>query len=394
MDNVCYVYPRARALCEKMGSNYHKFNTNYHKFNTKSDSNYHKFNTIMRKLFMFVIINYYLCNVILNQQVMARTIKGSQAAIQSYIFTTAKYDFSAYEKRIMYRLIEFAQDELKGIMIRDNMHKIEPTLFGREITMPVADILKDEDDKNHDKAKKAFRTLSQKHIEYEDDEIWQFTPIITNPKIKKREGLSKFYVFDEIWRCLLDFTKGYRKYELVTAMGFKSVYSMRMYELMSGQKRPLDFTFEDLKLRFGVKDKYKLVGHFKTRVLDIAKKELDESSPYSFNYIEIKEGRKVIGFKFFPTFHPDKQDPELLQVEMRSKLSASIQISQEAYSYLRYSFEFKAEEISKNKKTIIEGEKKIPDFIGFLSSLVGPSRTANNRIGYVINAIKKKTREN
>ena len=37
--------------------------------------------------------------------------------------------------------------------------------------------------------------------------------------------------------------RGYRKYELVTAMQFKSVYSMRMYELMSGQKRPLEFTF-------------------------------------------------------------------------------------------------------------------------------------------------------
>ena len=35
-------------------------------------------------------------------------------------------------------------------------------------------------------------------------------------------------VLDDIWRCLLDFTKGYRKYELVTAMQFKSVYSMRM----------------------------------------------------------------------------------------------------------------------------------------------------------------------
>ena len=176
-------------------------------------------------------------------------------------------------------------------------------------------------------------------------------------------------------------------------MQFKSVYSMRMYELMSGQKRPLEVSFEALKERFGVKDKYKLVGHFKKRVLDVAKKELDESSPYSFNYIEVKEGRKVVGFKFFPTFHPDKQDPNLFQVEMRSKLSASAQISREAYDYFRYSFEFKAAEISKNKKTIIEGEKKIPDFIGFLSSLVGPSRTAKNRIGYVINAIKKKTAE-
>ena len=324
---------------------------------------------------------------------MTRTIKSNELAIQSYIFTTAKYDFNAYEKRIMYRLVELAQDEIKGIMIRDNMHKIEPTLFGREITMPVADILRNEKDQNYTIAKKAFRSLAQKGVEYEDDKFWQYTAIISNPKIDKIKGSVVFTVLDDIWRCLLDFTKGYRKYELVTAMQFKSVYSMRMYELMSGQKRPLEFTFEDLKQRFGVKDKYKLVGHFKTRVLDVAKKELDESSPYSFNYIEIKEGRKVVGFKFFPTFHPDKQDPELYEREKRSKLTARAQISREALDYLRYSFEFKAAEINKNKKTIIEGEQKIPDFIGFLSSLVGPSRTAKNRIGYVINAIKKKTAE-
>ncbi len=324
---------------------------------------------------------------------MGRPIKSNEHAIQSYIFTTAKYDFNAYEKRIMYRLVELAQDELKGIMIRDNMHKIAPTLFGREITMPVADILRNEKDQNYTIAKKAFRSLAQKGVEYEDDKFWQYTAIISNPKIDKINGSVVFTVLDDIWRCLLDFTKGYRKYELITAMQFKSVYSMRMYELMSGQKRPLEFTFEDLKQRFGVKDKYKLVGHFKTRVLDIAKKELDESSPYSFNYSEIKEGRKVVAFKFFPTFHPDKQDPELYEREKRSKLTARAQISREALDYLRYSFEFKAAEINKNKKTIIEGEQKIPDFIGFLSSLVGPSRTAKNRIGYVINAIKKKTAE-
>ena len=325
---------------------------------------------------------------------MARTIKGNELAIQSYIFTTAKYNFNAYEKRIMYRLVEFAQDEIKGIMIRDNMHKITPTLFGREITMPVADILRNAKDQNYTIAKKAFRSLAQKGVEYEDDEIWQYTSIISSPKIDKIKGYVIFTVLDDIWRCLLDFTKGYRKYELVTAMQFKSVYSMRMYELMSGQKRPLEFTFEDLKMRFGVKDKYKLVGHFKTRVLDIAKKELDESSPYSFNYIEVKEGRMVVGLKLFPTFKPDNKDTERYATELRSKVSASAQISREAYDYFHYSFEFQVAEINKNKKTIIEGEQRIPDFIGFLSSLVGPSRTAKNRIGYVINAIKKKSTEN
>ena len=78
---------------------------------------------------------------------MARTIKGNKNVVQSYIFTTAKYDFSVYEKRIIYRLVELVQDEVKGIMIRDNLHKIEPTLFGREISMPISDILKEENDK-------------------------------------------------------------------------------------------------------------------------------------------------------------------------------------------------------------------------------------------------------
>jgi len=34
--------------------------------------------------------------------------------IQSYILTTAKYDFSVYEKRILYRLVELNQHLLEG----------------------------------------------------------------------------------------------------------------------------------------------------------------------------------------------------------------------------------------------------------------------------------------
>lgn len=329
---------------------------------------------------------------------MARIIKGNELAIQSYIFTTAKYDFSRYEKRIMYRLIELAQDELRGVLIRDNMHKIKPTLFGREITMPVRDILNGEEDKNHSKAKKAFKSLATKGVEYEDEKIWSFTNIITSPKITKGTmAMATFFVYDAIWQCLLDFSKGYRKYELITAMSFKSVYSMRMYELMSGQKNPIPIkgylSFEDLKQRFGVTDKYKSVGHFKDKVLNVAKKELDEKSPYSFTYKEEMEGRKIVGFKFFPIYQPEKESSSVQEIRMRSKVTARLQISSEIYDFLRYSFEFKVAEINKNKKTIIDGEQRIPDFLGFLASLLGPSRRAKNPRGYVINAIKQKIQE-
>ena len=34
--------------------------------------------------------------------------------IQSYIITTAKYDFNVYEKRIVYRIVELLQEMLEG----------------------------------------------------------------------------------------------------------------------------------------------------------------------------------------------------------------------------------------------------------------------------------------
>lgn len=176
-------------------------------------------------------------------------------------------------------------------------------------------------------------------------------------------------------------------------MQFDSVYTMRMYELMSGQTIPLEFSFEQLKKMFCVEDKYNKANDFKRWVLDVAKKELDECSPYSFNYIDVKEGRKVVGFKLFPIYKPEKQDKELIATEHRSKVTARLQLDSNVYDYFRYSFEFRSEEINKNKKTLIEGQNRIPDFIGFLSELKKGARLADNPKEYVIGAIKKKLNE-
>lgn len=43
--------------------------------------------------------------------------------IQSYIMTTAKYDFSVYEKRILYRIVEMAQGELQGVRFTTDCKK-------------------------------------------------------------------------------------------------------------------------------------------------------------------------------------------------------------------------------------------------------------------------------
>lgn len=287
----------------------------------------------------------------------------NRAVFQSYIWTCAKYDFSPYEKRIIYRLIEFAQRWIEGVKLKDNLRKIEPSDCGMNITMPVADILRDENDHNYAKAKAAFTSLSKKGAEYEDDKIWFYTAIIEHPKIELGTGLATFHVYEPVWRAALDFTKGFRKYELATAMKFKSVYAMRFYELLNGQVKPLFVSLDGehgLRERFGLKDKYDRVNDFKRYVLDVAKRELDEYSPYSFVAKEERAGRKVIGWTLYPVFFEDRENPALQEQARMAKVTARLQLENEVYEYLRYSFDFKTDEINKNKKPLSRGRTASP----------------------------------
>jgi plasmid replication initiation protein len=204
--------------------------------------------------------------------------------IQSYIMTTAKYDFNVYEKRIIYRLVEMAQGEVQGVKFANNCQKIEHDLFSCvNITMPIACLLNGEEDKNYARVKEALQSLQRKIFEYEDDEIWQSISIIALPYIRKRSSVLSFQVHPRVWDCILDFSKGYRKYELKAAMSFKSQFSMRFYELLSNQKSPLTYSVIQLKEMFCVADKYERINDFIRYVVEAAKKELDEVSHIHLN---------------------------------------------------------------------------------------------------------------
>ena len=171
---------------------------------------------------------------------------------------------------------------------------------------------------------------------------------------------------------------------------------MRFYELMSGQTQPLFVSLEGsdgLRERFCLQGKYERVNDFKRYVIDAAKKELDESSPYSFVAKEEKEGKKVIGWTLFPVFFEDREDPALQEQARMAKVTARLQLENNVYDYLKFSFDFKSDEVNKNKKTLIEGQNSPANSWGFLGELKKGARLAENPKGYVIGAIKRKLKE-
>ena len=76
-------------------------------------------------------------------------------------------------------------------------------------------------------------------IEQTKGNVWYLDHMLERVRVNLGTGVAKFRVSPNVWNIVLDFTKGYRKYELKTTMQFKSVYSMRFYELLSGQTNPL-----------------------------------------------------------------------------------------------------------------------------------------------------------
>lgn len=315
---------------------------------------------------------------------------NNKDVLQSYILTTAKYDFSVYEKRIIYRLVELAQCEIKGVDFRKDCRKIEHDLFGLvNITLPIRDLLNNEEDKNYTRIKDALLKLKDKSFEYEDEEIWQSISIIAFPDIKKRSSTVSFTIHPKIWDCMLDFSKGFRKYELQTAMSFESVYSMRFYELLSGQKYPLSYGFEDLKAMFQIEGKYKQVNDFLRYVVEPAKKELDEKSPYSFDYKINKTGRKYTSITLFPVYQPEHRDADLERKDLQKQISPSWDLSKNVLDYLRNGFLFTPAEIKQNMDLFKKAQSEIQDFIYFMSQVKPRANRAKNPKGYLINSIKK-----
>lgn len=313
-------------------------------------------------------------------------LENNKNVIQSYILTTAKYDFSVYEKRILYRIVEMYQHLLQGKKLSER-YRIDKNIFGDQIvTMPVDSILTGDSDQNYTRIKQALIALRNKTFEYNDGEKWKLIGIVEKPVLDK-QGVIEFEMRKEVFEPMLDFSKGYRKLELKVAMSFESIYAMRFYELLSGQKHPITYRIEHLKIIFSIEDKYKLNADFIRKVIDPAKKELDAKSPFSFEYTPVKIGRKIESIKFYPYEIPENRDEELERKELQRQTSLAWDLDKIYIDYLEQNFAFSRQEIKNNRDLFIKAQEKL-DLLLELSRLKVVAAEKDNPKGYVINAIK------
>lgn len=135
----------------------------------------------------------------------------------------------------------------------------------------------------------------------------------------------KFRFADAIIPMLVELERNFTTYEIAQVANLQSRYAMRLYEFLIRFKtsKTLEISLEDLRFRFGLLEhEYDTMSNFKTRVLDLAIKEINEHTDITVKYEQKKRGRNIIGFTFTFKYKNTKKTPK--QLEQRDDKTADM----------------------------------------------------------------------
>ena len=203
---------------------------------------------------------------------------------------TANYDLSLQEQKLILTLASMVQptdEEFKEyeFKIKDFME-----LLGIETQTKYTEI------------PKITKELMKKVFEIrEGKDIIQLS-WLSSARYKTGEGLVILKFDSSLKPYMLQLKELYTSYKLENILSLKSKYSLRLFELLKSNeyKKIWNIELEELKKLLGATEKsYSIYQNVKNRIILQAQKELKEKTDISFDFEEVKTGRKVTALKFY-----------------------------------------------------------------------------------------------
>lgn len=186
-----------------------------------------------------------------------------------------------------------------------------------------AELIGNEDCSNMYKRAKSFTdSLQTKKVQIRsEDGSWISIVWVPTCKYNAKTKCMEIRLNDDLKPYLINLieTGFYTQYALDNIRSLRSVYALRIYELLMEQIKQhvlpkagvtRDLYIQDIrdacmlykqdaKGNYTSEPKYIRVSQLKEKVIDIACREITENTPYVVSYKDIKEGRQVAGFRFY-----------------------------------------------------------------------------------------------
>lgn len=128
-------------------------------------------------------------------------------------------------------------------------------------------------------------------------------------------GTVTLMLSNQIAPYLLQLNECFTQYQLKNILAMKSFYSIRLYELLKltieeDKKKKMEYTFSIQTLRkyLECENKFKQIGQFKDKILDIAVRDISGYSEYNCRYECKKTSRSITDIIFYLELKGQKQE--------------------------------------------------------------------------------------
>lgn len=203
---------------------------------------------------------------------------------------TSNYDLSLEEQRIILTLASTVQPEDEDF---------KPYKFKISDFMELLGI---EDKSKYSVIPKVTKELMKKVFEIENGNKITQIAWLSSAEYEKGTGIVELEFSPKLKPFMLGLKEFYTSYRLKNILELKGKYSIRMYEIIKSNefKKVAEITVDELrKILKADKGSYLVYQNFKNRIIIQAQKELKEKTDISFDFKEIKTGRKVTALRFY-----------------------------------------------------------------------------------------------
>lgn len=235
---------------------------------------------------------------------MAKLITQSFAKIPNeYVSVERSRSLSLLEEKLVYMLINAMQkrwESTKHLTPHTDYNYIcqdEISIDDFTSTMQIG--VKD-DKLIYQSLKNLFDYSLAVHTEDET----QFVHLFGDMKINRKTRQIKYAFSFTFIEYFIGICRDYFMLSVNEVIGLNSTHAIRIYQILKTKqnmdKKQFEYGIEEIKKQLNIEKKYKLYGHLKSAVLEIAKTQINgsEASQFNIDYEEIKTGKAVTSIKF------------------------------------------------------------------------------------------------
>jgi plasmid replication initiation protein len=220
------------------------------------------------------------------------SMKKNYLVTQSNDLIEAKHKkpLTAREQKIILTMVSMIQPDDKDFKVYDISIREFHNMLGLEGRA------------HYTQTKEIIENLMTKLIEIPTEDGWFLTHWITSAEYIDGAGTIRLKFVPELKPYLLQLKTAFTSYKLSNVLSLKSVYAIRIYELMKKWQYVgrWECSVNILRQKLGVGEKkYPYYANFKAKVLRVALNELNDKTDLQVDFKEIRSARKVVKIEFF-----------------------------------------------------------------------------------------------